>query len=244
MIIISFVQGKGGAGKTSLSTQLALGLAYRGKRVCLLDADEQENAVDFIDERKKYVQHLKKNPNIQRKFADIVFDTTLSENLHLELKDYKDDFDFIVIDTKGEHGNESAINKSIIKASDIIIVPIVPSPPDLKATVHTLELIKDALDKNKGKKAFMLINKYKANTLTRKSVGIINGYRKKYDIGLFQSVISDTIAFERAYEYGLSVYEIRSSEKKEDEERSNISGLSTAKIAMQKLCNEILNIVI
>jgi len=41
MLIISVINYKGGVGKTSLTANLAAELAFRGKRVLLLDLDPQ-----------------------------------------------------------------------------------------------------------------------------------------------------------------------------------------------------------
>jgi chromosome partitioning protein len=46
MKVITFLNEKGGVGKTTLSTHIAVGLARRGKRVAFIDADPQANATD------------------------------------------------------------------------------------------------------------------------------------------------------------------------------------------------------
>ncbi len=49
MKIISLINEKGGVGKTTLATHMAAGLAIRGKRVILVDADPQGHATIAFD---------------------------------------------------------------------------------------------------------------------------------------------------------------------------------------------------
>jgi chromosome partitioning protein len=48
MRVISLINEKGGVGKTTLATHLAAGLALRGYRVVMIDADPQGNATDAL----------------------------------------------------------------------------------------------------------------------------------------------------------------------------------------------------
>lgn len=53
MKVITFLNEKGGVGKTTLSTHIAAGLAIRGGRVVLIDADPQGNATSAMGLEKK-----------------------------------------------------------------------------------------------------------------------------------------------------------------------------------------------
>ena len=48
MKIITLLNEKGGVGKTTLAVHIAAGLAIRGKRVVIVDADPQANACDML----------------------------------------------------------------------------------------------------------------------------------------------------------------------------------------------------
>jgi chromosome partitioning protein len=57
MKVISLLNEKGGVGKTTLSTHIAAGLAIRGKRVLLIDADPQGHATVAFDLKKEPMLH-------------------------------------------------------------------------------------------------------------------------------------------------------------------------------------------
>lgn len=52
--IIAIMNNKGGAGKTSTITNLAMSLAHAGRRVLLMDGDQQANSTEVIANGKKY----------------------------------------------------------------------------------------------------------------------------------------------------------------------------------------------
>jgi chromosome partitioning protein len=52
MMVVSFCTQKGGTGKTTIATALAVAAHLAGKKAALLDLDPQTNAVDWFDRRK------------------------------------------------------------------------------------------------------------------------------------------------------------------------------------------------
>ncbi|MFH3049828.1 AAA family ATPase [Klebsiella michiganensis] len=52
--IIAIMNNKGGAGKTSTITNLAMSLAHAGRRVLLIDGDQQANTTEVMANGKKY----------------------------------------------------------------------------------------------------------------------------------------------------------------------------------------------
>lgn len=59
-MIIAFMNNKGGAGKTSTVTNLAITLSMAGKRTLLIDGDQQANATEVLANGKKYYSHFGK----------------------------------------------------------------------------------------------------------------------------------------------------------------------------------------
>lgn len=57
MKVLSLLNEKGGVGKTTLATHIAAGLAIRGKRVVLMDADPQGHATVAFNLKKEPILH-------------------------------------------------------------------------------------------------------------------------------------------------------------------------------------------
>lgn len=119
MHTISLVNRKGGVGKTSLCCLLALYWAEKGKRVGVDDLDPQGSSSAVVE----HWDH------------DLI--TTYERD---------DTVDYLLIDTIGGIG-EDDLNE-IIDLSDLILVPLLLGPTDMRATGQTCRRI-DAPDKTR-----------------------------------------------------------------------------------------------
>lgn len=126
-MIIALANQKGGVGKTTLSLNLAQGLCLRGKSVLVVDADPQASALEWAEQRTKPCA-----------FSVVGLP---HKKIHHELEKIKKSFDVIVIDCPPRVSN---ITRSAIIASDLIVVPVTPSPYDLWASAELLELVAEA----------------------------------------------------------------------------------------------------
>jgi chromosome partitioning protein len=121
--IIVVANSKGGAGKTTLATNLAVEFAHDGSRVLLVDADEQGSSMDF---------------RRMRELKDIQAMSITEPTIDIDLPAF--DFDFIVVDVGGK---DTDVFRSAILAADLLLIPTRPSQYDLlgvKKTVETLDL--------------------------------------------------------------------------------------------------------
>jgi chromosome partitioning protein len=139
MKTIALLNEKGGVGKTTLSTYLAVGLAVRGNRVLLLDADAQSNATQALGVAKSSA------------FADLMLHNAgwnqaltksgVTENLYVvasslataavassiepvtvarRLAEVVELFDYVVIDTSP---TPTLLHDAITLASDYVLIP-------------------------------------------------------------------------------------------------------------------------
>lgn len=133
---------KGGAGKTTLSTNLAGYLAARGERVYLWDLDRQKSALHWLSQRPPHL------PPIQR----------------LDSARQKVDEGVLVLDSPaGLHGEKLA---DLVKRVEKVLVPIVPSSFDMAATRTFLDELLDEKSIRKGK-AFVAIVGMRVDARTR-----------------------------------------------------------------------------
>jgi chromosome partitioning protein len=140
--IIAFANQKGGSGKTTLSANLAVLWANSQYKVAVIDADAQKSLTYWLEARKKYYGD---EPTGMDNYS---FD---ARNLKEELNNIKRKYDFIIIDSPPSIIFETI---QIIKYSDVIYVPVQPSPLDLMATIPFLNI-----SKSERKKTTVILNR-------------------------------------------------------------------------------------
>ena len=157
-MILSFINQKGGVGKTTLSINVASCLALSEKKVLLIDADPQKSSMDWANVRQG-----------ERKFNVISLATS---TVHKEIELLKPNYDYIIIDAPG---NLSNVTRSVIVGSDKIIIPILPSPYDIWAADDIITTIKDVKEiaSNIDPEVHFLINQKIANTKPLRKKGKI-----------------------------------------------------------------------
>ena len=142
MTVISFLNQKGGVGKTTLALHVAAALA-RSSRVLVVDADPQGSALDWSSARPT---------------APIAFPVIgLPKNtLHKQIPVIGRDYEWVVIDGP-PRVNELA--KAAIAASDLVVIPVLPSPFDVWAANEILTLIAECAVINSKLRARFVLNR-------------------------------------------------------------------------------------
>jgi chromosome partitioning protein len=128
-IVLTVAQQKGGAGKTTLAAQLAAALAET-RRVAVLDIDPQKSLTRWHGLRKAQARAAA---------AGLSFADTAGWRLAAEIERLKRDHDVVLIDSPPHAETEARL---AVRAADLVLVPVQPSPLDLWATGPTLALAK------------------------------------------------------------------------------------------------------
>jgi len=151
MSIIAIVGNKGGAGKTTLSVNIASGI-NKQFRTAIIDADPQRSSLQW------------------RAFSedDAVSVYEAEEEIGAQANQLKDKYERIIIDCPPSVYAPQT-NKALI-ASTHAVIPVQPSPMDLWATVHIVEAVEKAMEVNPHLKPLLVINQLEPRTMLSKLV--------------------------------------------------------------------------
>ena len=189
-MIFGILNEKGGVGKTTLSVNLAAALAHQGYRVLLIDADPQGSSLDWAAARKD--EPLFSVVGLPR------------ATLHKEMAAIGHGYDHIIIDGPPR---VTDLARSAIMASDVIVIPVQPSPYDIWAAEEVIKLIDEAKIFKENIKSCFVVNRKIANTAIGRDV---KEALSTYPVHVLESSIIQRVVFAEAVVQGKAVYEIES----------------------------------
>jgi chromosome partitioning protein len=186
--VIAILNQKGGVGKTTLSLHIAAALALQKNRVLLIDADPQGSALDWSARREEKplftVVGLPKN------------------TLHREMPELSKSFDYVVIDGPPRVHD---VARSAIHASELVIIPVQPSPYDVWAAKEIIDLLQELALYNEARKAIFLINRKIANTAIGRDV---KEALLEYPISTLNAEVCQRVIFAESATAGRTVQEL------------------------------------
>ncbi|MCE2004012.1 AAA family ATPase [Enterobacter bugandensis] len=143
---------KGGSGKTTTAVNLAIGLALRGKDVCLVNGDLQRTAAKHLAEREA---------------AELMPAITLIEkfdNLSQTLRALDEKYEYVIVDVAGRNSREF-ITSGVVAHQ--IIAPLQCSQPDLDTLIELQQQVEGMRDLNPELKVYCLQSMATTNPVLR-----------------------------------------------------------------------------
>ena len=138
---------KGGSGKTTVATNLAVIRAkYGGRDVLLVDADDQETATDFT-----VLRNERLDGNAGYTSIKLTGPAVRSQTVRLEGK-YQD----IIMDTGGR---DTTSQRAALTIADVLLVPFVPRSFDVWTLEKVSALVEEMLPANPKLKAYTFLNR-------------------------------------------------------------------------------------
>ncbi len=137
---------KGGSGKTTVATNLAVIRSSEGKDVLLIDADDQETSTDFTILRNEVLEIGAGYTNIKLTGAAV----------RTEVLRLRDKYQDIIIDTGGR---DTSSQRAALTVANVLLVPFVPRSFDVWTIEKVSNLVSEMKTVNLELKAFMFLNR-------------------------------------------------------------------------------------
>ena len=184
MKVISVLNQKGGSGKTTIATHLARAIQLKGFSVLLVDSDPQGSSRDWaaVNEENPVPVVGIDRPTIERDLKRIA------------------EKDYVIIDGAPQAADLAI---SAIKASDIIIIPVQPSPYDIWATSDLVDLVKQRIEMTDGKlKAAFVVSRTIKGTKIGKEISVA---LSDYGLPVLETSITQRVIYPTSASIGSSV---------------------------------------
>jgi chromosome partitioning protein len=196
---------KGGGGKTTIATNLAVWFVLQGKKTLLIDADEQKSATSWAEQRDSTFQE--KDSMDERKALPTI--SLSGRMLHEQLRRMKGDYDYVIVDTGGR---DTTSQRSALTVADKFLVPFKPRSLDVWTVTDVKRLIGEIQAVNPSLQSYYIINQGDSRgTDNSDATDIIRDMDCMESI---PSVIGYRKAFSNAAAQGLSVWEIDRPDEK------------------------------
>lgn len=185
-MIISFLNQKGGVGKTTLAINTAACLVARKQRVLLIDADPQQTAAQWASLR-----------------DDTPFTVASLARPHMarDAMRLAADYAYTIIDGPAR-GQDIA--HSVVIASDVVIVPIEPGGPSLWAAADTVAAVNNGRALKEHLDAAFLVSRKHGNTVLGREA---KAYAQDEGVPLLKTEILARIAYAEALTAGKTIFE-------------------------------------
>jgi chromosome partitioning protein len=194
---------KGGSGKTTLATNLAVIRSAEGHDVLLIDADDQETSTDFT-----IIRNERRPDGAGYTSIKLTGAAVRTETLRLANK-YED----IIIDTGGR---DTTSQRAALTVADFLLVPFVPRSFDVWTLEKVSSLVNEMQAANPDLQAYTFINR--ADPRGQDNDDAAEVLRETESLSFIETPLGARKAFSNAAAAGLAVTEIKPQDSKATEE--------------------------
>ena len=192
-MIVLFGGEKGGTGKSTLATNLAVWLARQGRDVLLVDTDLQRTASHWVDRR-----------NALNGLAT-VHCAERHGNVFHALRDLVKRYDEVVVDAGGRDSEEL---RTALVSVHKVYVPLKASQPDLETSLHMNELMKLARGMNPNLQASATISMAPTNPVINEAQEAMELLSELHELILSKAIVRERKVYRDAIAEGRGVLEM------------------------------------
>jgi len=195
IMIISILNQKGGTGKTTLAVNIVREYTIRKYKSLLVDSDSQGSALRWHE----------------LSGGDLIDLTCLPvTTMDKDILKFNDHYNRIIIDGIP---SMSRLTACAIKAADVVLIPVQPSPYDIWAAEDLVRLVKERIEMTEGKlKAAFIVTRKIVNSNIGKE---IYGHLEKFGFPIFNYGTHQRVEYARCAENGFTVIEYKAEAAKE-----------------------------
>lgn len=194
---------KGGTGKSTIAINLAVMFKLSGMDTLLIDCDKQLTSLKFCNTRK--------SAGVQ---SNIISSHLSGDSLQVDIFDYCDKYDAVVIDSGGYDSVELR-SAMLTPCLDLMIIPLKPGHIELNALVAMDRHVRNTLIYNRHLKAKCLFNQVihnKFSTDLQESRDFINDDLE--NLSVMDTVLHHRLNYSRSMGHGKSVLEYEGEPRK------------------------------
>jgi chromosome partitioning protein len=191
------INGKGGCGKTTIATNLAVAYAHRNHRVALVDNDPQASSTYWAEQRSPDLKPIHLVPAHER--ANMYQTQTFHNRL-------APDIDRIIID--GHSNARDRDLQSLLRQADVVLIPLLPSSIDIRAGGRFItNLLTHRVFRNDPRPVGVIANRVQPNTQTHDKLNHFLGCLDVPAVATFR----DSPVYTEGAELGQGVVDMKSS---------------------------------
>ncbi len=206
-MIITVGNTKGGVGKTTIAVNLAIARALAGRDVWLIDGDRQGTAQTAIS--------IRAENGISPGIACATYPD--GPTLRAQVQQQASKFDDIIIDAGGR---DSTALRAALVLSDVLLVPFQPRSYDVWALEDIAGLIDEARSVRDGLRAMAVLNCADPGEASSDNIEAAASVAEVPQFEYLPTALRRRKAFANAAGAGLSVLELKPSDKKAIDELS------------------------
>ncbi len=188
--VMAIINQKGGAGKTTLAMNLAAGLSRRGETI-VIDLDPQGSSLQWASSGSKPFPATVKQ--IGGKWD--------ARTLHQNYRAYQ----HMVLDCPPSVDSHASVQA--LRACDVALIPVLPSPIDLWASLRLPQEVEEARKVNANLKAFLVINQIEPKSAISAAM---HEALAEFGMPVLQATLRRRAAYRAAALEGVSVFQMGS----------------------------------